>query len=140
MKIFNQRRRLIINREVQYDVLMYVGIFVMSVFAVQALAMYIFLSQLEHVVSHMTALEFVAKYKVSILIYQLIPVGFGMIVGVYVFNKLTSRIVGPLYNVKRILHNAVETQQIPQEIKLREHDYFREEINDINVILKRRIK
>ncbi|KHD87122.1 MAG: hypothetical protein OM95_16205 [Bdellovibrio sp. ArHS] len=140
MKIFSQRRRLIVNREIQYDVLMYVGIFVMSIFVVQALALYLFLSRLEPVVSHMTALEFVTKYKVSFLIYQLIPVGFGMVVGVYVFNRLTSRIVGPLYNVKRVLQNAVENQQNPDEIKLRENDYFREEINDLNVILKRKMK
>lgn len=140
MSIFKPRRKMIVNREVQYDVLMYVGLFVIALFLVQVFTAYLFIDQVERVVGTMSALEFISRYKVSFLVYQIIPVTFSLVVGVYVFNRLTSRIAGPLYNMKRILQKARNGDPEPVEIKLRENDYFHDEIKDINVILKRKSK
>lgn len=140
MKDFKPRRRMIVNREVQYDVLMYVGVFVFSIFLLQAIATYLFISRIEEVISHLSAREFVARYKVSFLVYQMIPVGLGMLIGAYIFNRLTSRIAGPLYNMKRTLRILAESPDETPEIKLREDDYFHDEIEDVNIILRRRSK
>jgi len=140
MKGFKPRRRMIVNREVQYDVLMYVGLFVIALFLVQIFTAYLFIDQVERVVGTMSAREFLSRYKISFLVYQIIPVTFCLVVGVYFFNRLTSRIAGPLYNVKRTLEKARVGELESAEIRLREDDYFHEEIEDINVILKRRIK
>ncbi|MEK2646400.1 HAMP domain-containing protein [Bdellovibrio sp. BCCA] len=138
MSIFKPRRKMVVNREVQYDVLMYVGVFVVALFIVQVFTAYLFLDQVQRVVGTMSALEFIARYKISFLVYQIIPVSFSLIVGVYIFNRLTSRIAGPLFNMRRILQKARNGELETAEIKLRENDYFQEEINDINVILKRK--
>ncbi|KYG64774.1 hypothetical protein AZI86_11255 [Bdellovibrio bacteriovorus] len=131
------RRRLIVNREVQYDVLMYVGLFVMSLFMGQVAAGYLFVSQVEEVVGSMSAAEFLSRYKVSFLIYQTIPLAVCLLAGVFVFNRLTSRIAGPLYNARRVIRSIQEGTAKDPHIRLRENDYFKEEIDDINVILKK---
>lgn len=131
------RRRLIVNREVQYDVLMYVGLFVMVLFMSQVAAGYLFIAQVEDAVGAMSAVEFLSRYKVSFLIYQTIPLAICLLVGVYIFNRLTSRIAGPLYNARRVIRSIQAGTAKNPHIHLRENDYFKEEINDINVILKK---
>ncbi|WP_374029120.1 HAMP domain-containing protein [Bdellovibrio bacteriovorus] len=140
MKLFKPRRKMIVNQEVQYDVLMYVGLFVVSIFIVQIFTAYLFIEQVEKVVGSMSALEFLSRYKVSFLVYQIIPVSLSLLVGIYIFNRLTSRIAGPLYNIKRVLRRVSDVDADNVEIKLRQDDYFQEEVKDINVILKRKSK
>lgn len=134
------RRKLIVNREVQYDVLMHVGLFVGALFLVQAGTAYLYLHQVQKVVGSMSALEFISRYKISFLVYQSISVTICMLVGVYFLNRLTSRIAGPLYNMKRILRKAQHDASGNLDIKLRDGDYFQEEMEDVNVILKKRAK
>lgn len=132
------RRRLIINREVQFDVLMYVWLFVFSLFVIQTLTAILFISQIEGAIEMMTAREFLANYKVSFWVYQFVPVSICCIVGFFVFSKLTSRIVGPVYNMQRVLKKNVDSDKVPQ-IRVREDDYFRQEMQDVNLLLKRKI-
>lgn len=136
MSIIKPRRKLIVNREVQYDVLMYVGVFVISLFVLQIATAYFFLKQAQPVAESMSAMEFLTRFKVSFLVYQIVPLALSLIVGVYIFNRLTSRIAGPLYNLRKTLRKAREQEDGVVQIKLRENDYFKEEINDVNVILK----
>lgn len=140
MDDLKRRRRLIVNREVQYDVLMYVGVFVVSLFAVQVVTAYLFLDQVQRNVGSMSALEFISRYKVSFMVYQIIPVTFCLVIGAFIFNRLTSRIAGPLYNMRRTLQRVRNEELDSAVIKLREDDYFQEEIEDINAILKKRVK
>ncbi|MEN0057311.1 MAG: HAMP domain-containing protein [Bdellovibrio sp.] len=141
MEILKPRRRLIVNREVQYDVLMHLSILVVSLFLAQVLAASLFLYHYREVIPTMSALDFISRFRISFLVYQLIPLTLGLLIGSYIFNRLTSRIAGPLYNMKRILHSVDQDRSRDLEIKLREDDYFQEEIEDINrVLLKRRIK
>lgn len=132
------RRRLIINREVQFDVLMYVWIFVFSLFVAQTLTAVLFISQIEGAIELMTAREFLAQYKVSFWVYQFVPVSICCIVGFFVFSRLTSRIVGPVYNMQRVLKTNAETEEVAQ-IRVREDDYFRQEMRDVNLLIKRKI-
>ena len=137
MVLGKSRRKLIVNREVQYDVLMHVCLFVLGLFLVQAATAYVYLYQVQKVVGAMSAVEFIEKYKVSFLIYQSISVTVCMLVGGYFFNRLTRRLAGPLYNMKRILRRAQNEPGQHLDIKLREDDYFKEEIEDVNAMLKK---
>lgn len=137
--IKHKRRRLIVNKEMQYDVLMYLGVFVVSLFVTQAITAYLFIEQVKEVAIHMSAMEFIKKFQVSFMVYQIIPLALCLIFGIYIFNRLTIRIAGPLYNMKRLLRAATTDKKRDVEIKLREDDYFQEEIEDINVFLKRKI-
>jgi hypothetical protein len=141
MKVFHPRRQLIVNKEVQYDVLMYVGIYVMCIFLAQVFAGFLFLSKLEERTqsgefASLSVPEFITRYKTVLLVYELIPVLVGGIAGVFIFSRLTSRIVGPLYNVRRVLQKATSEHTEAPEIKLREQDYFQDLIDDINTALK----
>lgn len=137
--IKHKRRRLIVNQEMQYDVLMYVGVFVISLFLTQAITAYLFIDQVKEIAMHMSAMEFIKKFQISFMVYQLIPLALCLVLGIYVFNRLTIRIAGPLYNMKRLIKAASIDKKREVEIKLREDDYFQEEIKDINVFLKRKI-
>ena len=86
----------------------------------------------------MTAREFLAHYKTSFWVYQFVPVSICCIAGFFVFSKLTSRIVGPVYNMQRVLKTNAETEEVAQ-IHVREDDYFRQEMRDVNLLLKRKI-
>lgn len=136
----NLRRKLIVNREVQYDVLMHVGLFVLALFVVQALTAYFYISQVQKAVAHLSALEFIQRYQVSFLVFQTVSATVCMLVGIYFLNRLTVRIAGPLYNMKRILRRAQTEDPETLRIQLRKDDYFQEEIEDVNVILKKRAK
>lgn len=136
----NLRRKIIVNREVQYDVLMYVGIFVLALFSIQAMTAYVYISQVSSAVGHLSALEFIDRYKVSFLVYQTVSVTLCMAGGIYFFNRLTLRIAGPLYNMRRVLKKAQQPGEAPLSIQLRENDYFKEEIDDVNSMLKKRAK
>lgn len=140
MDEFPRRRRLVVNREVQYDILMYVGVFIVSLFVIQVLTAYLFVDRVERSIGSMSAQEFIERYKVSFLVYQIIPISICMVVGVFVFNRLSSRIAGPLYHMRRVLQKTQRGEIEGVEIKLREGDYFQEEIEDVNAILKKRAK
>ncbi|MDG0815988.1 HAMP domain-containing protein [Bdellovibrio svalbardensis] len=142
MGLLNQRRKLIVDREVQYDLLMYVGLFVAFVFLSQILVAAMFLHKLETKAAlgelgSMSIAEFIAKFKVVFLIYELFAVSACAVVGFYFLNRLTSRIVGPLYNIRRILHLIKVKPESQIEIKLRKDDYFHELVDDLNTALKR---
>lgn len=142
MGLLNQRRKLIVDREVQYDLLMYVGLFVAFVFLSQIFVAYMFLHKLETKAAlgelgSMSIAEFLAKFKVIFLLNELIAVSACVAVGFYFFNRLTSRIVGPLYNIRRILHLIKAKPEGNVEIKLRKDDYFHDLVDDLNVALNR---
>lgn len=132
------KRRLIINREVQFDVLMYVWLFVFSLFVAQTLTAVLFISQIEGSIELMTAREFLAHYKISFWVYQFVPVSICCIVGFFVFTKLTNRIVGPVYNMQRVLKTNANSEDVAQ-IHVREDDYFRQEMRDVNQLLRKKI-
>ena len=144
---FKPRRKLIVNREVQYDILMYMGLFVTGVFITQIFAAWLIVNRLEQQASagdfsHMTIGEFIARYKTVFLINELLAVGVCLVVGFYLTNRLTSKIVGPLYNIRRILrrnNNDVEANNVV-EIKLREGDYFQDLAEDLNTTLRKKQK
>ncbi len=142
MGLMNQRRKLIVDREVQYDLLMYVGLFVTFVFLSQIFVAYMFLHKLESKaelgeLGSMSIAEFLAKFKVVFLLNELIAVTACVAVGFYFFNRLTSRIVGPLYNIRRILRVIKVKPESNVEIKLRKDDYFQDLVDDLNVALNR---
>lgn len=138
MPALRPRRRMIVNREVQYDILMYVGILVASLFTMQIVTAYMFLNQFETIAKNMTALEFLSRFKISFLVYQSISFGLCLIFGIFIFNRFSSRIAGPIYNMRRVLRKAQEIPGTPVSIHLREDDYFHDEIKDINAMLKRK--
>lgn len=138
MKFPKPRRKMIINHEVQYDMLMHVGLWICGLFVAQILTAFLFIHEVQSVAEKMSAMEFITRYRISFLFYQLIPVGLGLVFGTYFFNRFSSRIAGPLYNMKRVVKRANEHLGEPAEIKLRENDYFKKEIEDINVLLRRK--
>lgn len=145
MKIFRPRRKLIVHREVQFDVLMHVSIFVIILFLGQVLAGYLFLSKIqamagEGAFSLMSVGEFVSRYKTVFLVYQLIPVLFGLLAGFWYFNSMTRRIVGPLFNIRRSIRRMAEEDLDSVEIQLRADDYFQDLAQDINIVLKKKLK
>ena len=140
MRLLNQRRKLIVDREVQYDLLMYVALFVTFVFLSQIFVAYLFLHKLEEKaelgqLGAMTITEFLAKFKVVFLLNELIAVGACLVIGFYFFNRLSSKIVGPLYNIRRILRLNKEQPGKTLEIKLRKDDYFQDLVDDLNTAL-----
>ncbi|MNK06292.1 hypothetical protein D3C87_241860 [compost metagenome] len=142
MKNIHRRRRLIVNPEVQFDVLMYVGLFVATLFLGQILACYLFISKIQQIsgigdFQTMSVSEFIARYKIVFLVYQLIPVLLGLVVGYWYFNRMTSKIVGPLYNIKRTMRRIAENDSLPAPIQLRSDDYFQDLAEDINAALKK---
>lgn len=144
MGLFKPRRKLIVNREVQYDILMYMGLFITGVFITQIFAAWIIVHKLEQKASagefaSMTIAEFIARYKTVFLINELLAVGVCLIAGFYLTNRLTSKIVGPLYNIRRILrrNNAETEPSNVVEVKLRQGDYFQELAEDLNHTLRK---
>lgn len=142
MGLLRTRRRLIVDREVQYDLLMYIGLFVTFVFLSQILVAWLFVHKLEvkaelGELGSMSVAEFIAKFKVVFLLNELIAVSACLAVGFYFFNRLTTRIVGPLYNIRRILKLIRAKPENSVEIKLRKDDYFQDLVQDLNVALNR---
>lgn len=75
MGLFKPRRKLIVNREVQYDILMYMGLFITGVFITQIFAAWMIVHKLEQKASagefaSMTIAEFIARYKTVFLINE----------------------------------------------------------------------
>lgn len=138
MPILKKRRKMIVNRELQFDILMYVGLLISSLFVMQIMTASIFLHQFDKIAESMTAMEFIARYKISFLIYQSISFGICMVFGVFIFNRFSSRIAGPLFNMRRALRQAEVSPDQPVVIRLREDDYFQAEIDDVNAMLKRK--
>lgn len=139
---FLPRRKLVVNREIQYDILMYLGVFVGIVFLMQVLVGWLMIAKVEELAhqgdfSNMTVLEFIQRYKVSLFVFEAIPVALCLTVGFRFFNRLTSRIVGPIYNIKRSLRRAQEEGEKPSEIRLRETDYFQDLAGDINQLIRK---
>ncbi len=145
MRNFRPRRRLIVNREVQFDVVMHVSVFVVVLFLAQIVAAWIFLNKIQGlavdgVFSLMSVQEFIGRYKTVFLVYQLIPVLLGLLVGFWYFNRMTRRIVGPLFNIKRTINRISEDGLGSTEIHLRQDDYFQDLAEDINVVLRKKMK
>lgn len=146
MSIFKNRRKLIVNREVQYDALMFVGLFVTGIFIAQVIAGWVLISKLEDKAisgeyGSMSIAEFIARHKVMFLMNEFVVVVVCLIAGFYLTNKVTSKIVGPLFNIRRIINRASHTEAAePVEIKLREGDYFQDLAKDLNVALKKNTK
>ncbi|WP_413561038.1 HAMP domain-containing protein [Bdellovibrio sp. HCB209] len=147
MSIFKNRRQLIVNREVQYDALMFVGLFVTGIFIAQVIAGWVLVSTLEEKAlageyGSMSIAEFIARHKVMFLMNEFIVVVACLIAGFYLTNKVTSKIVGPLFNIRRIINRASRAEETaePVEIKLREGDYFQDLAKDLNVALQKKTK
>ncbi|UXR64580.1 HAMP domain-containing protein [Bdellovibrio bacteriovorus] len=145
MKTFRPRRKLIVNREVQFDVVMHVSLFVAVLFLGQIIAAYLFIGKIQELAgtgafSLMSVSEFIARYKTVFLVYQLIPVLIGLVVGFWYFNRMTRRIVGPLFNIKRTVKRMADENLDSVEIHLRENDYFQDLAQDINVVLQKKTK
>lgn len=145
MKTFRPRRRLIVNKEVQFDVVMHVSVFVAVLFLAQIVAAWLFLNKIQSLAgdgafSLMSVQEFIVRYKTVFLVYQLIPVLLGLLVGVWYFNRMTRRIVGPLFNIKRTIKRMSDEDLESVEIQLRQDDYFRDLAEDINVVLRKKTK
>jgi len=141
MKLIHPRRKLIVNKEVQYDVLMYVSLFVASVFIAQVLAAFLFVNKIEGLAeagefANMTVAEFIGRYKLSLMIFELLPVLVCLVIAPLFFNRLTSRIVGPLYNMRRILRRVADDDS-SAEVHLREGDYFQDLAQDLNTVIKK---
>ena len=141
MKLIQPRRKLIVNKEVQYDVLMYVSLFVASVFIAQVLAAFFIINKVEGMAdagefSNMTVAEFIARYKLSLMVFEMIPVLVCLIIAPMFFNRLTARIVGPLYNMRRILRRVAE-DDASAEVRLRDGDYFQDLAKDLNTVIKK---
>lgn len=138
MPMLKPRRKTIVNREVQFDILMYVGLLISSLFIMQVVAAFIFLHQFQKIAQNMSALEFISRHKISFLVYESIPLLACLVLSVSIFNRFSIRIVGPLFNMKRVLRRAKNNPESTEAIRLREGDYFRDEINDVNDMLKRK--
>lgn len=141
MKLIQPRRKLIVNREVQYDVLMYVSLFVASAFITQVLAAFFIINKVEGMAeagefSSMTVLEFISRYKLSLMVFEMIPVLVCLVIAPIFFNRLTARIVGPLYNMRRILRRVADNDP-SAEVRLRDGDYFQDLAKDLNVVIKK---
>ncbi|AFY02606.1 HAMP domain-containing protein [Bdellovibrio bacteriovorus] len=145
MKTFRPRRKLIVNREVQFDVVMHVSLFVAVLFLAQLFAAWLFIGKIQELAgtgafSMMSVQEFISRYKTVFLVYQLIPVLLGLVVGFWYFNRMTRRIVGPLFNIKRTVKRMADENLDSVEIHLRENDYFQDLAQDINVVLQKKPK
>ncbi|AHZ83394.1 HAMP domain-containing protein [Bdellovibrio bacteriovorus] len=145
MKTFRPRRKLIVNREVQFDVVMHVSVFVAVLFLGQLFAAWMFIGKIQELAgtgafSLMSVQEFISRYKTVFLVYQLIPVLLGLVVGFWYFNRMTRRIVGPLFNIKRTVKRMADENLDSVEIHLRENDYFQDLAQDINVVLQKKTK
>lgn len=145
MKTFRPRRQFIVNREVQFDVVMHVSVFVAVLFLGQIFAAYLFIGKIQSLAgvgdfSVMSVAEFISRYKTVFLVYQSIPVFIGLLVGFWYFNRMTRRIVGPLFNIKRTVKRMAEENLDSVEIHLREDDYFQDLAQDINVVLQKKSK
>ncbi|UYL08504.1 HAMP domain-containing protein [Bdellovibrio sp. SKB1291214] len=147
MAIFKHRRKLIVNREVQYDALMFVGLFVTGIFVAQVIAGWVLISKLEDKAAageygSMSIAEFIARHKVMFLMNEFVVVIGCLILGFYLTNRVTSRIVGPLFNIRRILNRASRQEEAaePVQIRLREDDYFQDLAKDLNVALQKKTK
>jgi hypothetical protein len=147
MGILKHRRKLIVNREVQYDALMFVGLFVTGIFLAQVIAGWVLVSKLEEKAlageyGSMSIAEFIARHKVMFLMNEFIVVAVCLVAGFYLTNRVTSKIVGPLFNIRRIINKATRPEETAEvvEIKLREGDYFQDLAKDLNVALQKKSK
>lgn len=138
MRLMKPRRKMIVNQELQFDVLMYVAVFVFSLFIVQTAVAGIFIYHLSEYAQELKAHEFIDRYKVGFLIWQGASLCVSLALGVSFFNRLTSRIAGPLYNIRKTLRQARNENADVVQIRLREDDYFQNEVRDINESLHKK--
>lgn len=110
---------------------MYVGLLIAAFFVAQILTAFVFLQRIEGVAETMSASDFITRYRISFLVYQIFPFSLCLFLGSYFFNHFSSRIAGP--------QQVNKSEDARAEIRLREHDYFKNEINDVNTMLKRKI-
>lgn len=136
---------MIVNAEVQFDVLMYVGVFISTLFLAQIGACYLFIHKIQSIsgfgdFQSMSVADFIARYKTVFMVYQIIPIILGLVVGYWYFNHMTRKIVGPIFNIKRTMKKAAEEDVGGTLIHLRSDDYFQDLAEDINAILQKKSK
>lgn len=141
MKIKKARTQFFVNKQVQYDVIMHVLIFMVGLFVTQIMCTYLFVSRIEGILGvatfeEMSAVEFIQRYKSSFLVIQLIPVVLFLFVGFVYFGRMTLKIVGPLFNIQRTLRKLNDDGLEKLEVKLRDDDYFQELAQQINLLIR----
>ena len=140
----NRRKQLIINPEIQYGMLTYVGALILINVIAQFISMMMFFSQIATLAqandsAFSDILHLMSDYKSLFFIYNLIPSVSISIIGFYFFNRFTNRIVGPIYNINNVIKSTnAGTNEKPQ-IRLRDGDYFTDFAKNLNVLLKDRV-
>lgn len=129
---------MIINPEIQYEMLKYLAVLILMIFLAQMVAIVLFFNQISEMAqdSTLSPFEMLSQYKYILLTYQMIPIISISCVGFYFFNKFTNRIVGPIFNINRIVKRINAGEVESAEIKLRDGDYFKEFANDLNTLIK----
>lgn len=139
-RIKKPRTTFFINRQVQLDVIMHVMIFVSGLFLTQLICAVLFVLRIESLIGvdalqELSAMEFLNRYKYFFAVTQVIPLVIFIILGIFYFGRMTQKIVGPLFNIQRVLRTMNNEGREKLEIKLREDDYFQELAQQINVLI-----
>ena len=140
----NRRRTLIINPEIQYGMLTYVGALILINVIAQFISMMMFFSQIATLAqgndsAFSDILHLMSDYKSLFFVYNLIPSVSISIIGFYFFNRFTNRIVGPIYNINNVVKATnAGTNEKPQ-IRLRDGDYFMEFAANLNTLFKEKV-
>jgi hypothetical protein len=118
--------------------LKYLAVLILMIFLAQMVAIVLFFNQISEMAqdSTLSPFEMLSQYKYILLTYQMIPIISISCVGFYFFNKFTNRIVGPIFNINRIVKRINAGEVESAEIKLRDGDYFKEFANDLNTLIK----
>lgn len=140
----NRRKTLIINPEIQYGMLAYVGALVVINIIAQFICVMLFFSQIAALAQANDSpfadlLHLMSDYKILFLIYNLIPSISISIIGFFFFNRFTNRIVGPIYNINNVVKAVNEGKNEAPQIRLRQGDYFTEFAKNLNILFKERI-
>ena len=140
-KATNRRKQLIINPEIQYEMLKYLAVLILMIFLAQMVTIVLFFNQISEMAQDnatMSPFDLLSQYKYILLAYQMIPIISISCVGFYFFNKFTNRIVGPIFNINRVIKRINDGEVEKTEIKLRDGDYFKELAADLNTLIKKK--
>lgn len=133
----DNRKQLIVNKEVQFDLLAFLGVSGASFFICQTALALIFYGQIRDILPFVTSEELISRYAIPFFVLQIIPLATTFIICTIYFNKLTNQIVGPIYKIKKTFEMALQTNEF-QPIVLREGDYFKKEVDVINEYMNRK--
>lgn len=125
------RKRMIINSEVQFDLLAFLALSGVSFMVTQSVLLLALYSQIYEILPFVTSEELISRYAIPMLFMQVVPLAVSFLVSAIYFNKLTNQIVGPVYRIKKTFENALRTNKFTP-IVLRDGDYFRKEVEAIN--------